>query len=156
MHPVRHILESLSPPPLAGFAGHGWGGPRAAGSGRAVLPIQHYYGALRLLAVHLAALRFLRLAIPSLRPLFVPISSGLSWGSSWSFYPGSPAGRYDGDGKVSQVPGEPWCSFAMFSDPGVTRHAEWVQVSLMPGAAPASDQGEGSRRGNFGAQSHSV
>jgi len=58
---------------------------RSTGSGRAVPPLQHYYGALRLLAAHLAALRFLRLAIPSLRPLFVPISSGLSCGSSWSF-----------------------------------------------------------------------
>src|SRR5271157_4413446 len=58
---------------------------RSTGSGRAVPPLQHYYGALRLLAGHLAALRFLRLAIPSVRPLFVPISSGLSWGSSWSF-----------------------------------------------------------------------
>ena len=44
-----------------------------------------YYEALRLPAVHLAALRFLRLAIPSLRPLFVPNSSGQSCGSTWSF-----------------------------------------------------------------------
>ena len=34
----------------------------------------------------------------------------------------------------------------MFSDPGETRHAKWVQVPLMPGAAPASDNDEGSPR----------
>jgi len=35
-------------------------------------PLQRYYEVLRLPAAHFAALRFLRLAIPSLRPLFVP------------------------------------------------------------------------------------
>src|SRR5262245_45223301 len=39
-------------------------------------PLLRYYGMLRLPAAHLAALRCLRLAIPSLRPLFVPASSG--------------------------------------------------------------------------------
>src|SRR3974377_491775 len=78
---VRHGILGVVPTPRPQR-----GTPFApTGSGRAVPPLQHYYGALRLLAVHLAALRFLRLAIPSLRPLFVPISSGLSWGSSWSF-----------------------------------------------------------------------
>ena len=32
----------------------------------------------------------------------------------------------------------------------------WVQVELMPGSAPACVQDEGSRQGNFEAQSHSV
>jgi hypothetical protein len=32
----------------------------------------------------------------------------------------------DGDGKVSQVPVKPVRSFAMFSDPGETRQAEWT------------------------------
>src|SRR5271157_3283673 len=38
-----------------------------------MVPLAHrYYETLRLPATHFAALRFLRLAIPSLRPLFVP------------------------------------------------------------------------------------
>src|SRR5271157_1615739 len=41
------------------------------------------------------------------------------------------------------------------SDPGVTRQAEWT-MSKLPGAAPATDNDEGSPRGDFGAQSHSV
>ena len=47
------------PLPLTGFLG-------------LVPPLQRYYEVLRLPAAHFAALRFLRLAIPSLRPLFVP------------------------------------------------------------------------------------
>ena len=49
---------------------------RSTGSGRAVPPLRRYYGALRLLAVHLTALRFLRLAIPPFRPSFVPVGLG--------------------------------------------------------------------------------
>src|SRR5271165_4857889 len=41
-----------------------------------VPPLQRYYEVLRLPAAHFAALRFLRLAIPSLRPLFVPPGPG--------------------------------------------------------------------------------
>ena len=32
----------------------------------------------------------------------------------------------DGDGRASQVPGDPSRSFAMFFDPGETRQAEWA------------------------------
>ena len=46
------------PLPLTGFLG-------------LVPPLQRYSEVLRLPAAHFAALRFLRLAIPSLRPLFV-------------------------------------------------------------------------------------
>ena len=48
----------------------------SAGSLGLVPPLQRYYGVLRLPAVLLAALRFLRLAIPSVRPLFVPPGPG--------------------------------------------------------------------------------
>src|SRR5580692_13109388 len=42
-----------------------------------VVPLaQRYYETLRLLAALLAALRFLRLAIPPFRPSFVPVSLG--------------------------------------------------------------------------------
>src|ERR1700733_11305299 len=47
---------------------------------RVVPPAHRYYETLRLPAAHLAALRFLRLAIPSFRPWFVPTGSGReSW-----------------------------------------------------------------------------
>ena len=41
-----------------------------------VPPLPRYYEVLRLPAAHFAALRFLRLAIPSLRPWFVPPGPG--------------------------------------------------------------------------------
>jgi hypothetical protein len=42
----------------------------------------------------------------------------------------------DGDGRVSQVPGEPVGSFARFSDPGVTRHADGTQGRSCPARPP--------------------
>ena len=48
----------------------------STGSLGLVPPLQRYYKVLRLPAAHFAALRFLRLAIPSLRPLFVPPGPG--------------------------------------------------------------------------------
>jgi len=56
-------LMRRHPLPLTGFLG-------------LVPPLQRYYEVLRLPAAHFAALRFLRLAIPSLRPLFVPPGPG--------------------------------------------------------------------------------
>ena len=51
-----------------------------------VPPLQRYSEVLRLPATHFAALRFLRLAIPSLRPLFVPPGPRTrSRGSIWSW-----------------------------------------------------------------------
>ena len=51
--------ETAPPFPLTGFLG-------------LVPPLQRYYEVLRLPTAHFAAIRFLRLAIPSLRPSFVP------------------------------------------------------------------------------------
>ena len=48
----------------------------STGSLGLVPPLQRYYEVLRLPAAHFAALRFLRWAIPSLRPLFVPPGPG--------------------------------------------------------------------------------
>src|SRR5271157_269678 len=56
-------LMRRHPLPLTGFLG-------------LVPPLQRYYEMLRLPAAHFAALRFLRLAIPSLRPWFVPPGPG--------------------------------------------------------------------------------
>src|SRR5271157_4027256 len=55
-----------------------------------------------------------------------------------------------------KFPGNPYDHSPMFLRPRCDQARWWVQVSLMPGAAPATDQDEGSRQGNFGAQSHSV
>ena len=78
---MRHDVLGVVPTPRPQR-----GTPFAPRVREAVPPLQHYYGALRLLAVHLAALRFLRLAIPSVCPLFVPTSSGQeSCGSTWSW-----------------------------------------------------------------------
>src|SRR5208337_45815 len=95
----------------------------ATGSGRAVPPLQHYYGALRLLAALLAALRFLRLAIPSFRPSFVPVGLGRRPRINLELVSRVSGRHFDGDGKVSQVPGEPYHHSPCSSDPGVTRHA---------------------------------
>ena len=56
-------LMRRHPLPLTGFLG-------------LVPPLPRYYEVLRLPAAHFAALRFLRLAIPSLRPWFVPPGPG--------------------------------------------------------------------------------
>jgi hypothetical protein len=112
-----------------------------------VVPLdQRYYETLRLLAAHLAALRFLRLAIPSFRPRFVPTGSGREPWINLELVSRAPAGRHDGDGKVSQVPGEPPLIIRHVLRPRRDQARGWVQVSLMPGAAPASDNDEGSPR----------
>ena len=119
--------------PLTGFLG-------------LVPPLQRYYEVLRLPAAHFAALRCLRLAIPSLRPLFVP--------------PGPGRGAVDQSG-VGRRYLQPPCSMETSgfpssrrnpsdhspcsSDPGVTGQAEWT-MSKLPGAAPATDHDEGSPR----------
>ena len=48
----------------------------STGSLGLVPPLRRYYETLRLPTAHFAALRFLRLAIPLVRPWFVPIGSG--------------------------------------------------------------------------------
>ena len=58
----------------------------STGSLGLVPPLQRYYEVLRLPAAHFAALRFLRLAIPSLRPWFVPPGPGRgAVDQSWSW-----------------------------------------------------------------------
>ena len=128
----------------------------STGSLGLVPPLPRYSEVLRLPAAHFAALRFLRLAIPSLRPLFVPpapdaepwINRELVGGIS------SRLARWKRQGLPSSRRNP--CDHSPYSsDPGVTRQAEWT-MSELPGAAPATDHDEGSPRGDFGAQSHSV
>jgi hypothetical protein len=55
---------------------------------------------------------------------------------------GSRAGIVSGDGRVSQVPRDPSCALALFSDPGGTEHARPLR---RVGVVPASDKHEDSR-----------
>ena len=72
-----------------------------------VPPLQRYYEVLRLPDVPFAALRFLRLAIPSLRPSFVPDGPGHGAVDHLELVSRVSGRHFDGDGRVSQVPGEP-------------------------------------------------
>ena len=126
----------------------------SAGSFGRVPPPQRYYGTLRLPVAHLAALRCLRLAIPS----FVPCSSPPAWdgscGSTWSWSPGLQAGSHDGDGRVSQVPERPSCPCALFLDPGRT---EVRQAIAAPRHGPRLCQQRWLPRAeDFGARSHGI
>ncbi len=53
--------------------------------------------------------------------------------------PGSRTGIVGGDGRVSQVPRDPSCALALFSDPGGTEHARPLR---RVGVVPASDKDE--------------
>ena len=125
--------HETAPPSLAGFLG-------------LVPPLQQYYEVLRLPAAHFAALRFLRLAIPSLRPLFVPPGPGRGAvdqsGVGRRYL--QPPGSMETTGSP-KFPEEPCEHSPYSSDPGVTRQAEWT-MSKLPGAAPATDHDEGSPR----------
>ena len=100
----------------------------STGSLGLVPPLQRYYEVLRLPAAHFAALRFLRLAIPSLRPWFVPppapdaepwINLELVGGIS------SRLARWKRQGLPSSRRNP--CDHSPYSsDPGVTRQAEWT------------------------------
>ena len=58
----------------------------------------------------------------------------------------SRSGLLQGTARISHVPVKPVRSFAMFLRPRCDLARLWVQVWLMPGSAPATDQDEGSRR----------
>ena len=99
----------------------------STGSLGLVPPLQRYSEVLRLPAAHFAALRFLRLAIPSLRPWFVPpapdaepwINRELVGGIS------SRLARWKRQGLPSSRRNP--CDHSPYSsDPGVTRQAEWT------------------------------
>ena len=111
-----------------------------------VPPLQRYYEVLRPPAAHFAALRFLRLAIPSLRPLFVPPAPDAEPWINLELVGGisSRLARWKRQGLPSSRRNP--CDHSPYSsDPGVTRQAEWT-MSELPGAAPATDHDEGSPR----------
>src|SRR5271157_1645618 len=92
-----------------------------------VPPLQRYYEVLRLPAAHFAALRFLRLAIPSLRPLFVPPAPDAEPWINLELVGGisSRRARWKRQGLPSSRRNP--CDHSPYSsDPGVTRQAEWT------------------------------
>ena len=118
----------------------------STGSLGLVPPLQRYYETLRLPAAHFAALRFLRLAIPSLRPLFVPPAPDAEPWINLELVGGisSRLARWKRQGLPSSRRNP--CDHSPYSsDPGVTRQAEWT-MSKLPDAAPATDHDEGSTR----------
>jgi len=117
------------------------------------VPLLHgYYEVLRRPALPLAALRCLRLAIPSCAPVFVSPArpdAGLGPGA---FGCGSPnATLQNGNGRTSQVPGEPCCVYALFSDPGGPTHQATYGTQTRPPHTLRRPT-----RVNFGAQSHGL
>ena len=89
----------------------------STGSLGLVPPLHRYGEELRLPAVRPAALRCLRLAVPSgARYLLPPPTSASAVGQG--FLPGCPSRSSSGDVRTSQVPGEPQCVCAVLFDPG--------------------------------------
>jgi hypothetical protein len=120
-----------------------------------VPPFRRYYEMLRPPAVPFAALRCLRLAIPPLRSLFVPDGPG-----RWTVdhpgvgHPALHPASYSGNGWVSQVPGQPLCPYALFSDPGRIEDARPLRrLDVAPDTRTTKAP---DKKKDFGAQSHGL
>jgi hypothetical protein len=90
-----------------------------------------YYEVLRLPAALSASLRFLRLTVTTAAPVFAPVQPDAGH-RAWSFGCGSSAPHVSGDGRVSQVPGEPFCAYALVFDPGRTDASGQCNASMQP------------------------
>ena len=106
-----------------------------------VPPLPRYSEVLRLPAAHFAALRFLRWAIPSLRPWFVPPAPDAEPWINLELVGGisSRLARWKRQGLPSSRRNP--CDHSPYSsDPGVTRQAEWTMRGPIPksGDAPKS------------------
>jgi len=125
----------------------------SAGSIGPVPPPRRYYETLGLPAVPLAALRCLRGAIPPFRPVCSQRPGRAAVGSGELVFR-VPSRKIGGNGRVSQVPGQPLCPYAPFLDPGRTEDARPLRRLDM---APARVNNEGSRdEKDFGARSHGL
>jgi len=95
-----------------------------------------------------------RLAIPTDASVFVsPIRSGADL-RAWSFTLATPQSHFTtGNDRVSQVPGEPFCAYAVLSDPGRTGCSRPIRCI---GMASVHRTTKAPTRGNFGAQSHGL
>src|SRR5258708_969494 len=85
--------------------------------------LQRYYEVLRFPDVLPVALRFLRTTVTTprvcLRSCQVRRRPGAGRFRVWHL-PTRPVNQRDGNARASQVPGEPCCAYALFSDPGGT------------------------------------
>ncbi len=78
-----------------------------------------------------------------MRPLFVPHDPGRRIADRPGVgHPALLPASASGDGRVSQVPRDPSCALALFSDPGGTDHARPLR---RVGMVPAFDKTEDSR-----------
>src|SRR5260370_22389544 len=90
---------------------------------------------LRLPDALVAALRFLGLEMPPLGRVFVsPLQPDAGRGPGALSVAAPRQWLRTGDARISQVPGEPCCAYALFSDPGRTAVTRPLQCS---GMAPA-------------------
>jgi hypothetical protein len=98
--------------------------------------LHQYCRTLRFPAVHPAALRCLRLAVPICARLFAPVNGRTLPPQATGFrLPGDPSFRVScGGGRASQVPGEPQCVHALLSDPGGTSAPGHLGASVLPSA----------------------
>lgn len=106
--------------------------------------LHRYYGRLRLPNVPPAALRCLRLAVPAGTPVFAPCCP-TSAARPGALQLATPRQISAGDAGISQVPGEPSCTFALALDPGRTippSHSEFR-------CCPRSFHDEGSRKSHI-------
>src|SRR5260370_34737097 len=95
---------------------------------------------IRLRDALVAALRFLRLAIPPLASVFVsPLQPDAGRGPGALSLAAPLQWLRNGDAPISQVPGEPCCAYALSSDPGRTAFARPFQcLGMAPAMATAT------------------
>ena len=119
------------------------------GSLRLVPLAQRYYEALRLPAARLAALRFLRLAIPTWCPRFVPAARDGNCGSAWSLVSRAPAGigRWNRQGLPSSR--ETLMTIRPALRPRRVRIRGRGPIVNVSDTAPAPNQNEGSPHCEF-------
>src|SRR4051794_33868942 len=99
------------------------------GPGGPVPPLRRSYEMLRLPTALRAALRFLRWAIPPVRPVFVPDGPGRrAVDPPGVGHPALLPAWGGGEGGFSKVPGNPSRPFALPPAPGGTGRAGGVQV----------------------------
>jgi hypothetical protein len=127
----------------------------STGSFGSVPRLHQYFGALRLPAALPAALRCLRLAVPLfalvLRSRRRPSAATAGQGLGVTGCPSCRSTR--GDGRTSQVPGEPRCAHALLFDPGGTSAPGHLGASVLPSAATTTSAPTTT---TFGAPSHGL
>jgi hypothetical protein len=127
----------------------------SAGSLGMVPRLRRYYGTLRLPTVRLAAFRCLHLAIPSLRPSFVPLDGGRATGGLGVSGSGLPAGITMETIGSLRFPGNPrdHCPCSATPVGSSTRFGSSCHVN---DAAPAHVHNEGSPRLKFSGLNHTA